>query len=158
MRYISVVISTMLVLFLISSCGEEGEEEETPIATTGSVSGTVTFVGEPPEGESEIQVSMFSTVDENGRPTGPPDYFSEPFKEFRDQVPYKISGISFGTYKLVAVGWESPDSPPGTPEIVLGMYGFAPPNDMQPDSVTLSEEQPDVTGIDIIADYGQIKE
>ena len=156
MRYISLVLSTMLVIFLISSCGEEDEEK--PAMTMGSVSGTVTFVGEPPEGDSEIQVSLFSTVDEKGSPTGPPDYFSEPFKEFKGTVPYKISGVSFGTYKLIAVGWERPDSPPGTPEVVLGMYGFAPPNDMQPDSITLSEEQPDVTGIDIIADYGQIKE
>jgi len=145
----------MFITFLISSCAEE---DETPATTTGSVSGTITFIGEPPEGESEIQVSLFATVDESGRPAGPPDYFSEPFKEFKGAVPYKISGVSFGTYKLVAIGWERPDSPPGTPEIVLGMYGFAPPSDMQPDSITLSEEQPDVTGIDIVADYGQIKE
>jgi hypothetical protein len=140
----------MFVLFLIS--------DETSIATTGSVSGTITFVGATPEGESEIQVSLFATVDESGRPAGPPDYFSESFKEFEGQVPYQISGVAFGTYKLVAIGWEHPDAPPGTPEIVLGMYGFAPPSDMQPDAITLSEEQPDVTGIDIVADYGQITE
>jgi len=158
MRYTNLIIATMLILFLISSCGEEEGEEEIPVLTTGSISGTITFVDEPPEGESEIQVSIFAAVDESGRPAGPPDYYSEPFTEFRGPVPYNISGISFGTYKLVAVGWERPDSPPGTAEIVLGMYGFAPPDDMQPDAVTLSEEQPDVTGIDIIASYAQTKE
>jgi len=151
MRYISLVIFTVFVIFLMSSCGEE---DETPVPTTGSVSGTVTFVGMPPEGESEIQVSLFSTE----HPAGPPDHYSEPFKEIKGEVLYKISGVSFGTYKFVAVGWERPDSPPGTPEVILGIYGFTPPDDMQPDSVTVSEEQPDVTGIDIIANYAEIKE
>lgn len=155
MRYISLVVSIMLVLCLIISCGEE--EEETP-PTTGSVSGTVTFVGETPEGESEMQVSLFSVVDETGKPAGPPAHFSEPFAEVTGEVQYKISGVSFGEYKLIVLGWELADSPTGTPEVVLGMYGFAPPDDMQPDTITVSEEQPDVTGIDIVADYSQIEE
>ena len=157
MRYISLVISIVFVLCLISSCGED-DNDGTPALTTGSVSGTVTFVGEPPEGEIEIQISLFSEVGEQGFPVGPPDHFSEPFKEFTGTVPYTISGVSFGTYKLIAVGLEFPDSPPGTPETILGMYGFAPPGDMQPDSVTVSEEEPDVTGVDIIANYAEIGE
>ena len=155
MRYVSLVISIVFVIFLASSCGEEDEEEEA-VPTTGSVSGMVTFIGAPPEGGGEIQVSIFSTVDANGRPTGPPDHHSEPFEQLTGGVPYKISGVSFGTYKLAAVGYEPPDSGPGTPEIVLGMHGFAPPDDMQPDSFTVSEDQPDVTGIDIIANYATI--
>jgi len=158
MRYISLVVSIMFVLCLIISCGEEEDgKEETP--TTGSVSGVVKFVGEAPEGESEVQVSLFSVVDiETGRPAGPPAHFSAPLDKLTGEVPYTISDVSFGEYKLVAVGWERLDSPPGTPEVVIGMYGVAPPDDMQPDSITVSEEQPDVTGIDITADYSQIKE
>jgi hypothetical protein len=153
MRYISLVVSIVLFIFLISGCGEE--DEESP-PTTGSVSGMITFIGAPPQGMGEIQVSIFSTVDANGRPTGPPDHYCEAFEEFTGEVPYKISGVSFGTYKLAAVGYEAPDSPPGTPQTILGMYGFAPPGDMQPDSFAVSEDQPDVTGIDIIADYAMI--
>lgn len=152
MRYIGIAVSMAFVMFLAISCGEE--EEEAP--TTGSVSGTITFIGEPPEGGGEIQVSLFSVLDENGRPAGPPDHYSEPFTEFTGEVTYKILDVSLGTYKLAAVGYEPPDSPPGTAETVLGMYGFAPPADMQPDSITVSEEQPDATGIDIIADYAEI--
>jgi hypothetical protein len=150
MRYIGTAVSIALVIFLASSCGEE--EEEAP--TTGTVSGTVTFIGEPPEAGGEIQVSLFSILDENGRPAGPPDHYSEPFTEFTGQVAYEILDVSFGTYKLAAVGFEPPDS--GGAEDVLGMYGFTPPGDMQPDPITVSEEQLDVTGIDIIADYAQI--
>jgi hypothetical protein len=153
MRYIGFAISIVFIMFLASNCGEDEEEAR----TTGTVSGTVTFVGEPPEGGGEIQVSIFSVVDENGRPTGPPDHYSEPFVEFAGEVPYEISGVSFGTYKLAAVGYEAPDALTGA-ETILGMYGFAPPNDMQPDAFTISEEEPDVTGIDIIADYAEIEQ
>lgn len=153
MRYINAVISMVFVIFLIINCGAE---DETPAKITGSVSGKVTFVGEPSEGRGEIQVSLFAKVDANGRPTGPPDHSSEPLITITGEATYQISGVSLGEYHLVAVGWESPDSTPGIPEIILGMYGLSPPDDIFPDSVTLSEEQPDVTGIDIIADYSQI--
>ena len=153
MRYVGFAVSIVFVMFLASSCGEE---EETPVPTSGSVSGIVTFMGVPPEGGVEIQVSIFSIVDENWRPMGPPAHYSEPFGELTGEVPYTIPGVSFGTYKLAAVGYEPLDSPPGTPEIVLGMYGFAPPGDTEPDSFTVSEEEPDATGIDIVASYAAI--
>ncbi len=140
MRYVSLVVSVIFVLFLITSCSEDENGEEPPPPTTGSVSGTVTFAGTPPEGESEIQVSLFSTE----QPTGPPGHYSEPFQEVTGAVSYTIPGVSFGEYKLVAVGWERPDSPPGTQEQILGTYSG---------SVTVSEEQPDVTEVDITADY-----
>jgi len=156
MRYICLVVSTALVMFLASSCGEEDEEGETPPLTTGSISGTVTFVGTPPEAGGEVRVSIFSVADEMGRPMGPPDYYSELFEEVTGEVPYKISGVSFGTYKLVALGYKAPDAPSGVQEI-LGMYGVSPPDDdMQPDTLTVSEGEPEVTGIDIIADYAEI--
>jgi hypothetical protein len=150
MRYLILFISAMFAMFLIVSCGDE-DEEEAP--TTGTVSGTVTFMGTPPEGEINVRVSIFSVVDEMGRPTGPPDHHSEPFAELTGQVTYKIAGVSFGEYKLAAVGLEFADSPVGTPQTVLGAYGMAPPADMQADPLTVSEDQPDVTEIDIIADY-----
>ena len=153
MRYFILFVSIIFVIFAISSCGEE--EEEMP-PTSGTVSGTVTFIGTPPEGNIEIQVSIFSVVDEKGRPTGPPDRHSDPFTQFTGQVQYTISGVPFGTYKLAAVGYENKDNPPGMPETVLGMYGFKPPDDMTPDSFTIIEDQPDATGIDIVANYSAI--
>ena len=150
MRYLVLFVCTMFAMFLIVSCGED-DEEEAP--TTGTVSGTVTFMGAPPEGDIIVRVSVFSVVDEMGRPTGPPDHYSEPFTELAGQVTYKISGVSFGEYKLAAVGLEFADSPAGTAQTVLGAYGMAPPADMQADPLTVSEDQPDVLGIDIIADY-----
>lgn len=151
MRYLVLFACMMFAMFLIVSCGEDEEEEEAP--TTGTVSGTVTFVGAPPEGDIEVQVSIFSVLDEMGRPAGPPDHYSEPFTQLTDQVAYKISGVSFGEYKLAVVGLEFVGSPPGTPETILGGYGMSPPDDMQGDAFTVSEDQPDVTGIDIIASY-----
>ncbi len=156
MRYVGLAVSVVLVMFLAIGCGDDDEEEELP--TTGTISGTVTFMGTPPDDPGEIQVSIFAVLDENGRPAGPPDYFSEPFTVVTGEVQYTISGVSFGTYKLAAVGYEPSDSPPGTPETVLGMHGFVPPADMQPDSFTVSEEQADVTGIDIVADYSTLEQ
>lgn len=153
MRFVIFVALTLLVAFLVCSCGDD-DEEETP--TTGTVSGTVTFVGTPPEDTGEIQVSIWSVLGASGYPEGPPDHYSAAFEEFTGDVKYTISGVSFGTYKLAAVGYEPSDAPMGTPETILGMYGFAPPGDMQADSFTVSEEEPEATGIDIIADYSAI--
>jgi len=156
MRIAVLFISFMLIIPLVAGCGEDDEESEIP--TTGTVSGTITFIGTPPEGECEIQVSIFSSVDEMGRPTGPPDHYSEPCDSSAAEVSYTITGVSFGTYKLAAVGYESADAPMGQAEIILGMYGFAPPDDMQSDSFTISEDDPDITGIDIIANYAEIED
>lgn len=154
MRNVIIYIFLLIFAFFNINCGEE-EIIETP--TTGTVSGIVTFVGEPPKDIGTISVSIFSKLDERGRPFGPPDHYSEPFKQFTGSVPYKISGVSFGTYKLAAVGYKAPDSPVGSPQIILGMYGFKPPADNMPDSFTVSKENPDTTGIDIVADYSMIK-
>ncbi len=153
MRYLIIVFSAICIV-IFTSCGSD---ETAPEITTGTVSGIVNFVGQPPEGVIQVEVSIFSQLDEKGRPTGPPDHYSEYFKQFTGKVPYKITGVSFGTYKLAAVGYKSPDWEPGTPQIILGMYGFSPPDDMVPDSFTVSKENPEVTGIDIVADYSLIK-
>ena len=154
MRYTGIAVSMVLVMFLAISCGNDDDDND-EMPTTGTISGTVTFVGEPPEGGGEVQVSIFSVLDENGRPTGPPAHYSEPFEQITGQVQYTIVGVSFGEYKLVAVGYEPPDSPVGTPEIPIGMYSTAPP---VPGPITVSKEKPDLTGIDIMADYAQLEQ
>lgn len=147
-------VSIMFLACFFIHCGNE-DILETP--TTGTVSGVVTFVGEPPKDIGTISVSIFSQLDEQGRPFGPPDRHSEPFKQFTGKVPYTISGVSYGTYKLAAVGYKASDAPVGSPQTILGMYGFNPPTDNTPDSFTVSKEQPDVKGIDIVANYSMIK-
>jgi hypothetical protein len=154
MRCICLAVSIVFVMFLASGCGEE-EEEQVP--TTGTVSGTVTFIGAPPEGGGEIRVSIFSILDENGDPMGPPDHYSELFEELTGEVLYEISGVSFGTYKLAAVGYKAPDWPSGR-QTILGRYGVSSADDMQPDPFEVSEEKPDVTGIDIVASYAAIEQ
>lgn len=153
----NIVVFTFLLIFasLVIGCGDEEDEAEIP--TTGTVSGTVTFVGTPPEDIAEISVSIFSNLDEQGRPFGPPDRYSDPFTQFTGSVPYKISGVIFGTYKLAAVGYKPSNLPIGTAQTILGMYGFNAPSDTSPDSFTVSQDQPDITGIDIVASYAMIK-
>ena len=155
MRRISLAIAIVFVVMSISNCDED---EETLVPTTGSVSGTVTFMDSPPAGDIEVQVSIFSELDESGRPAGPPDHYSEPFQQFTGQVQYEILGVSFGTYKLAALGFELADAPQGTPEIPIGAYGMTPPIDMEPDSFAISAEQPDATGIDIFASYAAVSQ
>jgi len=144
----------MFTMFLIVGCGDDNEV--TPAVTTGTVSGVITFVGTPPAGDVEVEVSIFSKLDENGHPAGPPDFYSDYLIETTGQVPYKISGVTFGTYKLAAVGYKASDALPGTSQTILGMYGFNAPKDMEPDSFTVSQEKPEATEIDITADYSAI--
>jgi hypothetical protein len=154
MKYIIIVVFMVFTMSLIVGCGND--EEEKPSATTGTISGVITFVGTPPAGTVQVDVSIFSMIDENGRPAGPPDFHSDYLTKTTGQSLYKISGVTFGTYKLVAVGYKAPDAQVGTSQTVLGMYGFKAPKDMQPDPVTVSKELPDATGIDITADYAAI--
>jgi hypothetical protein len=154
MRYINITVFIVFTMFLIVGCGDDNEV--TPAVTTGTVSGVITFVGTPPAGDVKIEVSIFSKLDENGHPAGPPDFYSDYLTKTAGQALYKISGVTFGTYKLAAVGYKAPDAQPGTPQTILGMYGFNAPKDMEPDSFTVSQEKPEATGIDITADYSAI--
>jgi len=143
----------IFIITLMFGCSDE----EKPDVTSGTVSGLVTFVGTPPSPDIRVEVSIFSKLDEKGRPSGPPDFYSDYFTKITDKVPYKISGVSFGTYKLAAVGYKKPDAQPGTAQTILGIYGYKPPNDMQPDPFSVSKENPEVTGIDIMVDYSAIR-
>ncbi|MBD3184386.1 hypothetical protein GF312_19030 [Candidatus Poribacteria bacterium] len=144
----------LLALMFVLGCGNDEDEEEADLPSTGSISGTITFVDEPPEAEVKVQVSIFSMVDPTtNMPMGPPAHYSDPLTQHTGNVPYQISGVSFGEYKLAAVGYAVVGEGSGMPNNIIGMYGFSPPVDMEPDSFSVTEEQPDITGIDIIATY-----
>ena len=122
-----------------------GDDKSTGPPTTGSVSGTVTYRGTPP-GEGRIVIALFSVWP----PMGPPAHDVE-LSVLEGTAEYTIPGVSFGTYAVLSVGWrplgQSVEQSP------VGVYGFHPPEDMEPDPVTVSQDNPDLTGVDITADY-----
>jgi len=125
-------------------CGEDSSTGP----TTGTVSGTVTFRGESPD-EGRIVVGLFAVWP----PMGPPAHYIELTEQERT-AEYTIPGVSFGTYAAVAVGWRRP----GQMDLVIGAYGFRPPEDMEPDAIVVGQDDPDQIDIDIVADYALLAE
>ncbi len=138
---------TLLASALIAIIGACDDATTSP-PTTGSVSGTVTFTGEWPVGtkggEAEaVYVCVFKEWEPNSIP-----YLSDPLQEPGDDglIPYTVGDIALGTYAVVGM-WTFPDYE------LLGAYGYTGEGDI-PTPITLTEENPHVTGIDFDASYG----
>lgn len=141
------LISAVVVwaMVLLAGCGEDSSTGP----TTGTVSGTVTFIGAPPEEEGIVHVALFAVWP----PMGPPEHFIE-LSDREGTVAYTLPGVSFGTYAAVAVGWRVT----GQMDQILGAAGFRPPEDMQAEAIAVSQDDPDRTGVDIVADYAMLSE
>ncbi len=143
-RILKQIACTALVMFLISGCGDDSVSPP----PTGSVSGKITFVGtQPDSGAVYINAAVHYPI------TGPTDYYEAlEVAPSQTEVTYRLEGMNFGTYAAIAVSWKDRTDPRHT---ILGMYGYnEAAGDTIPDPVVLSSEVPDVTDIDIVADYG----
>ena len=136
------------VALLSFGCGEESVGPP----STGSVSGKITFVGDQPDsGLVYINAAVHYPI------MGPTDYYKElEVAPSQADVTYRLEGMNFGTYAAIAVSWSDLTGRMGPAHTILGMYGWnEAEGDTLPDPVVLSSEIPDVTGIDIVADYGR---
>ena len=144
-RILKQIACTALVMLLIVGCGDDSKSPP----PTGSVSGKITFVGtQPDSGAVYINAATLYPI------MGPPDYYEElEVRPSQTEATYRLEGMNFGTYAVIAVSWKDRTNPRHT---ILGMYGWnEAEDDSLPDPVVLSSEFPDATDIDIVADYGR---
>ncbi|HEX5131661.1 MAG TPA: hypothetical protein VFX92_04140 [Candidatus Krumholzibacteria bacterium] len=155
------VLTCIAALVFVSGCG--GDDNPVGTTDTGSIAGTVTFVGTWPAA-GNIQVSAYSFIRiPPGVPTGPPDGFTDPVTPAMS-YDYQIDGLEVGTYAAVFVGWRDPANPSGAR--VIGTYwtyidsvGVAgdPPAPVAPGSKGFTVKKNEVTGgIDVVADLSLI--
>ncbi len=133
------VLCAVLVAFATSCGGDDGPAAGDP-ANTGSVSGTVTFMGSWPA-TGDVQVAVYSSLP----PAGPPDGYTNPLGPNINTYNYTIAGLDPGVYEGVIVSWRDPGDPLSS--VVIGQYsgGVA--------VVVVKGE--DASGFDIVADLDQ---
>jgi hypothetical protein len=106
----------------------------------GSISGTVAFTGTWPV--DDVYVIAF----ENWPPIKMPTFYAGPFNE-ADLWDYTVNDVVYQTYNTIGVfTWRG-----AADYTMLGAYGYEPPDDTEPDPVTVDDTNPDPTGVDISA-------
>lgn len=108
-----------LALAAVAACDDDDDAPTTP-TNTGSISGTVTFVGNWPA-SGNVQISLFSTFP----PMGPPDAFTDPIPQGAT-YDFRLDGIEPGTYAALVVGWRDDALPPPANATCNGMYWIYP--------------------------------
>jgi hypothetical protein len=108
----------------------------------GSISGTVTYTGDWPPAGQDVYVIVASEWPLQSMPIlfGP---IPEPAGPNFD---YSATELELRTYAAVAL-YAYPDF------TFMGAYGYDEPDDVNPDPVILTENQPNATGIDFDASY-----
>lgn len=154
------VLAMFLVLpALFNACGDEDDPARVP--ATGSVAGTVTFLGEWPS-SGDVQISIYSALSSPWVPMGPPEAFTDPIQGSPAQYQYKLDGLDKATYAAIYVSWRDPQNPGASR--LLGMY-WAFPDSVgisgqsglpveQPASVTINDANLNHSNLDITADLG----
>ena len=143
------------------ACGDNSTGSNGP---TGSVSGKVTFLNTgawPASGN--VQVSVYSSLPSDGVPAGPPDGYTNAITPGSADYSYRIPGLDLGHYVAVFVSWRNP-AVPGSATL-LGVYWAYPdsvgvasngtkiaPQAPGPTGVNLTKSNPDVAGLDFVAD------
>ncbi len=140
------IILLFIAVVLMISCEEEEELPE-----SGILSGTVSFIGTWPD-----TGTVFLSIQNDWPPTGAP-YALEVITEesvTNNQYTFSFTDVAFGTYGALAVSWEDPnDDNPATNQHILGAYGAtAKAYFMDADSIAVSAENAEHTGLDFQAD------
>ncbi|MCB0288391.1 MAG: hypothetical protein KDE57_17140 [Calditrichaeota bacterium] len=140
-----------------------GCSDDDPTAPdTGSVSGTVTFVGTWPASR-EVQVSIYQNLSAPYIPMAAPDGFTDPIASGTTTYNYTLEGLEKGTYTAIYVSARDPQNPAATQ--LIGMYwqftdsvgvfptpqGNLPDQAFGPKSVTIDNDNIDLTGLNIVA-------
>ena len=145
-KSIAVRISVVICL-IFSACDNPSDSESPP--ESGEILGTLTCSGTwPREG------TIYLTINVNWPPMEAP-YATKVIQEsdLNDDMKYayKFEEVTFGTYGAITVSWLDPnDSNPATNQHTLGAYGGSVQSDfIDASSVTVSEDEHELTGVDI---------
>lgn len=152
-----VIKRTVAILILISIALVLSCSDSTTAPNTGSISGTVTFVGNWPS-TGEVQVSVYQSLQAPFIPTGPPEQATDALTA-TTSYNFNFEGLDKTSYAAIFVGWRDPANPAAAR--LLGMYwantdsvGINPQTGLplqQPTPVTIDDNNIDVTGINITA-------
>jgi len=139
------ILSLSLIMFLTMAC--EDNDTEDPAPEGGTISGTITFAGDWPT-DGTVAVSLSSNWPPQNMPAA-----SSVLTTSSDNT-YTFEHVAFGTYASIAVSWQDPnDTDPMTNQHTLGAYGAtAEAYFMDATSVTVSETEYELTGLDFGAD------
>ena len=146
------VLTMMLVIgVFVSSCDNPSDSDSPPEAA--EISGAVTFSGDwPTEG------TVYLTINNKWPPMGAPyatTAITSADVDNSGKYEYQFKDVAFGTYGAITVSWLDPnDSNPATNQHILGGYGGSVLSGfMDSQSVTVSEEEYELKGIDISANF-----
>ena len=138
-------------ILMFSSC--ESSTESAP--ESASILGTVNFSGDwPSEGNVFISLQASWPPTGGGAPYGVGE-ISGPVESFE----YEFDEVAFGTYGAITVSWLDPnDQNPATNQHVIGAYGGSiQAGFMDATSMTFSEDDHELKGSNITADFNFIK-
>lgn len=150
------LVAGLAALFAVS-CSDDDNDNNNPPAT-GTLHSTLIFYGEWPD-SGAVQLSVFTNWNTTPcswcgiAPGGPPAYYT-PQGQITDPnpnngagpdtVPVTITGIAYGSYASIAVGWRAPVvSDINCDEPVIGLYGAEwRTNDTIPEPLVFSDAAP----------------
>ena len=141
----------LLIALLIVGC--QNPSDSAPPPETTEISGIVTFSGDwPTEG------TVYLTINNKGAPVGAPyatTTITSADLDNSGKYEYQFKDVAFGTYGAITVSWLDPNnSNPATNQHILGGYGGSVQSGfMDSKSVTVSEEEYELKGIDISANF-----
>jgi len=147
------ILSLATVMFIATAC--EDEKAETP-PESATISGTITFSGDWP-----TKGTIYLSVQNTWYPVDAP-YATTTISESdvtANAYAYSFTEVAFGTYAAISVSWLDPDDTnPATNQHIIGVYGgTAATYFSDADSITVSEDIYELTGLDFGADFGLVQ-
>ena len=146
-------------IFLIISGCDSNNGTESNIPENGTISGTITFIGEWPE-DGEITVSLSPTWPPQGIPSA---YDIITINDLiNNTYVYIFENITFGTYGGITVAWEDPnDSNLATQKHILGASSGSYPfisqyGGVNPNPIIISESEYYLNELNITANLNII--
>jgi hypothetical protein len=139
------LIVGFVCVFIFSACESPAES----VPESGEISGTITFIGDPPT-DGSVMISLST----NWPPREAP-YAFLPVTLSGSSFNYEFNEVAFGTYGAISISWEDPNDPsPATKDHVLGAYGGSVQSGfMDATSVILTEDEHKLENADFTADF-----
>ena len=155
MKFMKNLLNLLLtfVMFITMAC--EDEKAETP-PENATISGTITFAGDWPS-----TGTVYLSIQNTWYPVDAP-YATTTISESDvtdNAYAYSFTEVAFGTYAAISVSWLDPeDTNPTTNQHIKGAYNSTPSMGFSDaESVTVSEDIYELTGLDFGADFGLVQ-